>query len=66
VSRKAGGVREMGKSHKKLDVWQAAMKSTTMIYKLTNKFPEEEKFGLVSQKHQAGFNILCNIACPVK
>jgi len=52
----------MGKSHKKLDVWQAAMKSTTMIYKLTNKFPEEEKFGLVSQMRRASISIPCNIA----
>jgi hypothetical protein len=34
----------MEKPHKKLDLWQAAMKSATVIYKLTNKFPEEEKF----------------------
>jgi len=52
----------MEKPHKKLDVWQAAMKSTTMIYKLTNKFPEEEKFGLVSQMRRASISIPCNIA----
>jgi four helix bundle protein len=55
-------VKEMEKPHKKLDVWQAAMKSTTMIYKLTNKFPEEEKFGLVSQMRRAVISIPCNIA----
>jgi four helix bundle protein len=52
----------MEKPHKKLDVWQAAMKSTTLIYKLTNKFPEEEKFGLVSQMRRASISIPCNIA----
>jgi four helix bundle protein len=52
----------MEKPHKKLDVWQAAMKSTTVIYKLTNKFPEEEKFGLVSQMRRASISIPCNIA----
>ena len=52
----------MEKPHKKLDVWQAAMKSTTMIYKLTKKFPEEEKFGLVSQMRRASISIPCNIA----
>ena len=55
-------MREMEKPHKKLDVWQAAMKSTIMIYKLTNKFPEEEKFGLVSQMRRASISIPCNIA----
>jgi four helix bundle protein len=52
----------MEKPHKKLDVWQAAMKSTTLIYKLTNKFPEEEKFGLISQMRRASISIPCNIA----
>jgi four helix bundle protein len=52
----------MEKPHKKLDVWQAAMKSTTMIYKLTNKLPEEEKFGLIPQMRRAAISIPCNIA----
>jgi four helix bundle protein len=52
----------MEKPHKKLDVWQAAMKSTKMIYKLTERFPEEEKFGLVSQMRCASISIPCNIA----
>ena len=52
----------MEKPHKKLDVWQEAMKSTTIIYKLTNKFPEEEKFGLVPQMRCASISIPCNIA----
>jgi len=52
----------MDKPHKKLDVWQAAMKSTKTVYKLTDKFPEEEKFGLVSQMRRAAISIPCNIA----
>jgi four helix bundle protein len=52
----------MEKPHKKLDVWQAAMKSTAMIYKLTDRFPEEEKLGLVSQMRRAAISIPCNIA----
>jgi four helix bundle protein len=52
----------MEKPHKKLDVWQAAMKATVMIYKLTAKFPDEEKFGLVSQMRRAAVSIPCNIA----
>jgi four helix bundle protein len=52
----------MEKPHKKLDVWQTAMKATEMVYKLTARFPEEEKFGLVSQMRRAAVSIPCNIA----
>jgi four helix bundle protein len=52
----------MDKPHKKLDVWQAAMKATKMVYELTKPFPEEERFGLVSQMRRAAVSIPCNIA----
>jgi len=52
----------MEKPHKRLDVWQAGMKSTTKVYKLTDKFPEEEKFGLISKMRRAPISIPCNIA----
>lgn len=52
----------MEKPHKKLDVWQTAMKATEMVYKLTARFPEEEKFGLVSQMRRGAVSIPCNIA----
>jgi four helix bundle protein len=52
----------MEKPHKKLDVWQAAMKATKVVYELTQPFPEEEKFGLVSQMRRAAVSIPCNIA----
>jgi len=52
----------MEKPHKKLDVWQAAMKVAQMVYKITTKFPEDEKFGLVSQMRRAAISIPCNIA----
>jgi four helix bundle protein len=52
----------MEKPHKKLDVWQAAMKATKVVYELTKPFPEEEKFGLVSQMRRAAVSIPCNIA----
>ena len=62
VRRKSGGVRGMEKPHKKLDVWQRAMKTAQMVYELTSTFPAEEKFGLVSQMRRAVVSIPSNIA----
>ena len=52
----------MDKPHKRLDVWQAAMKVAQLTYKFTNTFPAEEKFGLVAQMRRAAISIPCNIA----
>jgi four helix bundle protein len=52
----------MEKPHKKLDVWQAAMKVVQMVYQLTNTFPSEERFGLVTQMRRAAVSIPSNIA----
>lgn len=52
----------MDKPHKKLDVWQQAMRLTQTIYEITKSFPAEEKFGLVSQMRRAAVSIPCNIA----
>ena len=49
-------------SFEKLDVWQEARRLAVKIYKLTIQFPEEEKFGLVSQMRRAGISISSNIA----
>jgi four helix bundle protein len=47
----------MEKPHKKLDAWKGAMKAAQLVYKLTNRFPAEEKFGLVSQMRRAAVTI---------
>lgn len=41
------------KSHKDLTVYQEALNYVELIYKLTADFPENEKFGLVSQLRRA-------------
>ena len=37
------------KDYKDLHVWQKGMELAKLVYLLTQKFPSEEKFGLVSQ-----------------
>ncbi len=46
----------------KLEVWQDARKLTVEVYKLTEKFPEREKFGLTNQLRRASVSVGGNIA----
>lgn len=48
--------------HKNLEVWRKSFELACNIYKLTQLFPEEEKFGLVSQMRRAAVSIPSNIA----
>ncbi|WP_136669335.1 four helix bundle protein [Flavobacterium sp. H122] len=48
--------------HKNLDVWKKSMDLVESIYKLTQTFPESEKFGLVSQMRRSAVSIPSNIA----
>lgn len=47
---------------KKYDIWHSAMGITNEIYRLTNNFPSEEKFGLTSQIRRSAVSIPSNIA----
>jgi four helix bundle protein len=47
---------------KDLIAWQKAMQVAELVYKLTSKFPSEEKFGLVSQMRRAAISVPSNIA----
>ncbi|MDR0829344.1 MAG: four helix bundle protein [Prevotellaceae bacterium] len=49
-------------SFEKLDVWQNTRKFVVNIYKLTAKYPNTEKFGIVSQMQRAAVSICSNIA----
>ena len=46
----------------KLHVWQLSRLIVKDVYMLTNKFPNEEKYGLVSQMRRAVGSIPSNIA----
>ncbi len=47
---------------KELKVWQKARILVKKIYDITRKFPDEEKFVLVSQMRRAAISITSNIA----
>lgn len=46
----------------KLTVWQKAMELTTVVYKATKSFPQDERFGLISQMRRAAVSVPSNIA----
>ena len=48
--------------HEKLDVWKKGIDFTVEIYRATEAFPKEEKFGLTSQLRRATVSIPSNIA----
>lgn len=53
---------EKVKHYKQLLVWQKAMDLAKVIYALTEKFPSEERFGLVAQMRRAAVSVPSNIA----
>ena len=54
------------KTHKDLEVWQAAIDLAREVYETTRSYPEEEKFGLVSQMGRCAVSVPSNIARPMK
>jgi four helix bundle protein len=47
---------------KKMKIWQEACNIVTNIYKLTEKIPISERYGLISQIQRAAVSIPANIA----
>jgi four helix bundle protein len=47
---------------KKYDIWQLSHSLTLDIYKITNKFPNEELYGLISQIRRASLSVPTNIS----
>jgi four helix bundle protein len=50
------------KSFKDLKIWQLGMDIVADVYRLTEKFPREELYGLTSQVRRAAVSIPANIA----
>ena len=49
-------------SFEKLIVWQKSRGLAITIYKLTKTFPDDERFGLISQMRRCAISISSNIA----
>ena len=49
------------KGYYKLIVWQKAHQLVLRIYKITEKFPSDEKFGLTSQIRRSALSVAANI-----
>jgi len=52
----------MSQSFRELQVWQRSMQLTVAIYRLSQKFPREEIYGLTSQMRRSAVSIPSNIA----
>jgi len=50
------------KNYKELKVWQKSYKLCLEIYRITAKFPKEERYGLTSQIRRSVVSIPSNIA----
>ncbi len=48
--------------YRKLDVWNRAHQLVLAVYRATASFPDQERYGLVSQIRRAAFSIPMNIA----
>jgi four helix bundle protein len=49
-------------NHQKLDVYSASKEVVIECYKLTNKLPSEERYGMISQIRRAALSVHLNIA----
>jgi len=52
----------MLKSFRELEVWQKAHRLVLEIYRLTDKFQDRERFGIVSQIRRSAASVPANIA----
>jgi len=48
--------------HENLEVWKKSIDFVIKVYRITNTFPVEEKFGLVNQLRRASVSVAVNIA----
>lgn len=52
----------MGTSYKDLNIWKKGYELVLEVYKLSTKFPNDERFGLVDQLRRSANSVIANIA----
>lgn len=52
----------MEKPHRRLDAWNSSVDLVMAIYQVTERFPQEERFALISQLRRAATSVPSNIA----
>jgi four helix bundle protein len=50
------------RDHRQLEVWRAAKALAVFTYRASNRLPEDERFGLVTQMRRAAISVPSNIA----
>jgi four helix bundle protein len=55
-------IRRVTTNYKELIVWQKSIDLAVKIFKVTQKFPREELYGITSQLRRAAYSIPSNIA----
>ena len=50
------------KSYQDLEVWKRSIELAEKVYRLSEKFPNEEKFGMTNQLRRAVVSVAANIA----
>ena len=49
-------------NYRDLEVWQISMELAELVYALTRKLPDDERFGLISQARRCAVSVPSNIA----
>jgi len=55
-------MRQYQNSFRQLIVWQKGKELLLFIYKITKKYPLDERFAIISQMKRASYSLLANIA----
>lgn len=53
-------------SFEEMPVWQKAMDLAVKIFKITEKLPRKEDYGLTSQIRRSALSVPGNLSCPIK